>query len=78
MLAPNIDLGPKSTTADAGRDQIRSLQSSDIPAVAELFQKTFRNPRLQAPSSLGDYLEEVFLRHPWGSEGIHSLIFLND
>lgn len=77
MLAPNIHLGPNSTTPDAGRDRIRSLQSSDIPAVAELFQKTFRNPRLQAPSSLGSYLEEVFLRHPWESEGIHSLVFLD-
>jgi hypothetical protein len=33
---------------------------------------------LQAPSSLGGYLEDVFLRHPWGSEGIHSLVFLDD
>lgn len=77
MLAPNIHLDPKSTTTDVGRDRIRSLQSTDIPAVAQLFQKTFRNPRSQAPSGLGDYLDEVFLRHPGGPEGIHSLVFLD-
>jgi hypothetical protein len=45
--------------------EARSLQPSDIPGVAQLFQKTFRNARKPAPAALLDYLEEVFLNHPW-------------
>ena len=33
--------------------------------VAELFQKTFRNPRKTAPASLTNYIEQIFLNHPW-------------
>ena len=78
MLAPNTPSDQTSKIGQTDCGQIRSLQSSDVPAVAALFQKTFRNPRLQAPSSLRDYLAELFLRHPWGSDGVHSLVFLDD
>lgn len=43
----------------------RSLQPQDIPGVAHLFQKTFRNARKSAPAALLDYLREIFLNHPW-------------
>jgi hypothetical protein len=45
--------------------EARPLQPSDIPGVARLFQKTFRNPRRPAPAALLAYLEEIFLNHPW-------------
>ena len=45
--------------------EARPLQPSDIPGVAQLFQKTFRNAREPAPAALLDYLDEIFLNHPW-------------
>lgn len=45
--------------------EARPLRPSDIPGVAQLFQRTFRKPDKAAPAALRDYLEEVFLNHPW-------------
>jgi hypothetical protein len=44
---------------------VRSLQPSDIPGVAQLFQTKFRDARRPAPAWLPAYLEEIFLNHPW-------------
>ena len=49
--------------------EIRSLRTSDIPGVAQLFQSTFRNSREPVPDSLIDYIEQVFLKHPWQDDG---------
>ncbi len=57
---------------------IRACQSSDIPAVAVLFQKTFLNPRKRNPVDLGNYLNEIFLRHPWYDPEIPSWVYLDE
>ncbi len=45
--------------------QIRNCAREDMPAVAALFQKTFRNSGKAAPRSLEAYLAEAYLEHPW-------------
>src|SRR5256885_11758502 len=45
--------------------EIRSSTPQDMPAIAALFQRTFRDPRQKAPASLQSYLRELFLEHPW-------------
>ncbi|MYZ49551.1 hypothetical protein [Propylenella binzhouense] len=44
--------------------EVRSLVPGDIPAVARLFQKTFRDGSAPSPA-LEDHLAEIFLQHPW-------------
>ena len=48
-----------------GSMTIRPLQPDDLPAVAQLFQRNFRDPRSAAPQSLELYLGKLFLDHPW-------------
>lgn len=55
----------KYPIAGAVGQEARPLRPSDVPGVAELFQKTFRNPRKPAPASLRGYIEQIFLNHPW-------------
>ena len=45
--------------------EIRPCLAEDIPAVADLFQKTFRNARRPAPPALQPVLRELFFEHPW-------------
>lgn len=45
--------------------EARSLRQSDIGGVAQLFQQRFRDPGKPASAPLRNYLEEVFLNHPW-------------
>src|SRR5437868_227657 len=45
--------------------EIRPSTPQDMPAVAALFQRTFRDPRRPAPASLQSYLRELFFEHPW-------------
>ncbi|MDA4844920.1 hypothetical protein [Hoeflea poritis] len=48
----------------ASAADIRPLERSDIPSVAALYQKVLLRSNKPAPTSLGTYLEEVFLDHP--------------
>lgn len=53
---------------------IRVLTADDLPTVAALFQRTFRDPGLPAPRSLQDYLDAIFLHHPWQDPEISSRV----
>lgn len=53
---------------------IRVLTAEDLPTVAALFQRTFREPDRPAPPSLRDYLASVFLHHPWQDPEISSRV----
>jgi hypothetical protein len=55
---------------------IRACTPADIPAVARLFQKAFRNPRVQAPASLASCLREVFFEHPWHDPELPSHVYV--
>lgn len=57
--------------------EARPLRTSDIPSVAELFQRTFRNSRKAAPASLLDYIEEIFLNHPWQDDSQTSKVIVD-
>lgn len=44
--------------------EIRNCSREDIPAVAALFQRTFRKPGRKPPAALEAYLAEIHLDHP--------------
>src|SRR5262245_27600772 len=58
--------------------EIRACTPEDIPAVAELFQKTFRDPGKAAPASLQSYLLDLFLRHPWYEPELAPRVYVTD
>jgi hypothetical protein len=58
--------------------EIRPLQSSDIPALAGMFQRVFRDPKVPASKGLADYLRYFYLDAPGQDIGITSLVHLND
>ena len=55
---------------------IRACTPDDIPAVAGLFQRTFRNRRVAAPASLQAYLRELYFEHPWRDPDLASKVFV--
>ncbi|WP_421872954.1 hypothetical protein [Pararhizobium sp.] len=58
--------------------EIRALQSSDIPALAGMFQRVFRDSKMQPSKALSDYLQTFYLDAPGQDIGIHSLVHLDD
>jgi hypothetical protein len=58
--------------------QIRAFTPDDLPAVAGLFQKTFRKPRTSVPASLVSCLGELFLDHPWHDPELPSRVYVTD
>jgi len=56
---------------------IRACVSEDMPAVAALFQKTFIDRRKPASPALGNYLTELFLRHPWHDPELTSRVYVS-
>ena len=57
--------------------EIRNLCADDIPSVARLFQKTFRDPRRPAPAGLADCLADLLLRHPAHDPDIASKVLVD-
>jgi len=58
--------------------QVRACTPDDMPAVAGLFQRTFRNARVPAPASLTRYLRELYFEHPWRDPALTSKVFVAD
>ncbi len=56
---------------------VRPLEPDDIPAVADQFQRTFRNPRKPAPESLEAYLSDLFLHHHWHEPDLASRVYID-
>jgi hypothetical protein len=56
--------------------EIRACTVDDIPAVARMFQRAFRNPHDPAPESLQDCLHEVFFAHPWRDPELPSRVYV--
>jgi hypothetical protein len=61
-------------TTDA--THVRACTPDDIPAVAGLFQRTFRDARVAAPASLIAYLRELHFAHPWRDPALASKVFV--
>jgi hypothetical protein len=57
---------------------IRPLLAEDIPAVAGLFQKIFRNSDRAPPPALIDYLRQLYLEAPGCDPEISPLVHVND
>ncbi len=55
---------------------IRTCTINDIPAVARMFQKAFRDERNAAPASLESYLRELFFEHPWRDPEMASRVYV--
>ena len=58
--------------------QVRACTPDDMPAVAGLFQRTFRDARVPAPASLTRYLRELYFEHPWRDPALTSKVFVTD
>jgi len=58
--------------------EIRSCTREDIPAVAGVFQRVFRDPRRPAPASLTHYLRELYLEHPWHDPVLASKVYVGE
>ncbi len=56
--------------------QIRNCTADDIPAIARIFQKTFRDARKNAPLSLQDCLREVLFGHPGHDPELPSRVYV--
>ena len=54
---------------------LRPLSESDVPQVADLVWRVLHGHRGSAPSSLREYLSDLFLRNPWLDDGIVSRLF---
>lgn len=58
--------------------QIRPLQAADVPAIAGLFQKTFRDGGKPPPPALETYLRRHYIEAPVCDPQIASLVHLAD
>lgn len=56
--------------------QIRNCTADDIPAIARIFQKTFRDARKSAPASLHESLREVLFGHPGADPDLPSRVYV--
>ncbi|MDX0692609.1 hypothetical protein GOL94_06495 [Sinorhizobium medicae] len=58
--------------------QIRLLAAEDIPAVARLFQKVFRNREEEPPAAFVAYLRRLYVDAPGTDPDIRPLVHVND
>jgi hypothetical protein len=56
---------------------VRDLEREDLPAVAQLFQKTFRKSE-HTPPSLVAHLHEILFAHPWQDSDLPSKILVSE
>ncbi|MCW0001419.1 GNAT family N-acetyltransferase [Pararhizobium sp. YC-54] len=71
------------TPAEEGRSRhntgvVRPMERSDLPAVADLFTRTFRKNNEKTDSQLAGYLETVFFSSPLYTPDVGSLVHLNE
>ncbi|URK86925.1 GNAT family N-acetyltransferase [Rhizobium sp. RCAM05350] len=71
------------TPAEEGRSRhntgaVRAMERSDLPAVADLFTRTFRKNNQTTDSQLAGYLETVFFSSPLYTPDVGSLVHLNE
>ncbi|MBD9511123.1 hypothetical protein IB265_30610 [Ensifer sp. ENS10] len=58
--------------------EIRSLERADIPAIAGMFQRVFRNDQSTPPPALADYMQQLYLDAPGCDPQIRPLVHVND
>ncbi|MEI2298183.1 hypothetical protein [Ensifer sp. MJa1] len=58
--------------------EIRSLERADIPAIAGMFQRVFRDEKGRAPPTLVAYMQRLYLDAPGCDPEIRPLVHVND
>jgi hypothetical protein len=58
--------------------EIRPLERSDLPEVADLYEHVARSGSRQAPPGLAGYFEDTFLDYPWADDEIPSLVYVDE
>jgi len=58
--------------------EVRPIDASDVPVVASLFQRIFRDPKRAAPPSLAEYLRDFYFEGPWAHPEIRPLVHVDD
>lgn len=54
---------------------VRPFVEADIAAVADLIWRVMHGRQGKSPSSLKNYLSELYLRNPWRDDGIVSHVY---
>lgn len=57
---------------------VRAMERSDLPAIADLFTRTFRKNNRATDSQLAGYLETVFFSSPFYTPDAGSIVHLNE
>ena len=58
--------------------EIRPLERSDLPEVANLYEHVARSGSWEAPPGLAGYFGDTFLDYPWADAEIPSLVYVDD
>ncbi|WDZ80797.1 hypothetical protein PWG15_23845 (plasmid) [Ensifer adhaerens] len=58
--------------------EVRSLERADIPAIAGMFQRVFRNDQRTPPPTLAPYMQHLYLDAPGCDPEIRPLVHVND
>jgi hypothetical protein len=58
--------------------QVRACTPDEMPAVAGLFQRTFRHARRASSAPLTAYLRKLYFGHPWHDPALASKVFVAD
>jgi hypothetical protein len=57
-------------------DKVRPLTHSDLPGVADVFQRVFKRSNSTSSESLVEYLKSLFLEYSSPRPGIHSYVYI--
>ena len=58
--------------------EIRNFACEDVPAVAALFQRTFRPSEGTPPASLQAYFADAYLKHPWYDPDVAARVHVDE
>lgn len=57
---------------------VREFRKEDIPAVADLWLRVFRDREVSPPKALLEYFDEIFFEAPWFDPSLPSLVYHDD
>lgn len=58
--------------------EVRTCTPADLPHVAELYRRVFRNGAAMSTEALSAYLHDIYFGNPWYDEAIASRVFVTD
>ena len=59
-------------------EEIRTFREEHSEEVAKLYLRVMRGQQGSNSQALKEYLQRIFLQHPWPQEGVESLLYVQD